>query len=178
MIKARFNEPQEPVTIVNENGSAKRVFICLNGVEKTAPVIEGEEAREDKYIEYDYNEFVVAAAILPLLGVNENPEKYINGFDMDYCKTAEELQAAYTAYVQDKMDKAAQAYPYRYDNIASAASYKGSTDEKFNKEGTAFSDWRDKVWRKCFDILEDVLAGKRFLPTFTELDAELPQLEL
>lgn len=177
MIKARFNKEQAPVSVVKE-GTFLRVFLCLNGIHCVETIKEGEEEREDRYIEYDYAEFVVAADVYPLLGIEADPAKYMNGFELDYCKSVEELQAAYTQYVQDKMDKAAQAYPYRYDNIASAASYKGSTDEKFNKEGTAFSDWRDKVWRKCFDILDDVLAGKRFLPTFAELDAELPQLEL
>ena len=177
MIKARFMEEQPNVRAIKSNGKIS-VFLCLNGNECSALREQEDGVVEDKYIEYDYSEFTVSETIYPLLGVEQNPDRFLNGYCFAEIDNLTDLQAVYTQYVQDKMDNAARSYPYRYDDIASAASYKGSTDPTFNAEGTAFANWRDKVWRKCFDILDEVLSGKRYLPTLEELDAELPKLEL
>lgn len=85
------------------------------------------------------------------------------------------IQAQLTAAVQSWMDKTVQAR--NYDNIHSACTYVNSTDEIFRAEGTACLAWRDNVWRTCYNILNDVLSGKREIPTEEELIAELPVLE-
>lgn len=41
---------------------------------------------------------------------------------------------------------------YGYDNIVSACSYAGSSIPQFNREGRAFSLWRDLLWAKCFEM--------------------------
>lgn len=64
-----------------------------------------------------------------------------------------------------------------YDNIAKCATYEGDEDPIFNAEGTAAKKWRSKVYRKCYDILAQVEAGERGIPTADELIAELPKLE-
>lgn len=63
-----------------------------------------------------------------------------------------------------------------YDNIAKCVTYEGDEDEVFNAEGTAAKKWRSKVYRTCYNILADVEAGKRAIPTKDELLAELPVL--
>ena len=88
--------------------------------------------------------------------------------------TAEEIQAQLTAAVQAYMDSTVQTRGY--DNIHTACSYANSTDHIFAAEGQACLQWRDMVWRKCYDILAEVQAGKRAIPTVEELIAELPVL--
>lgn len=47
-----------------------------------------------------------------------------------------------------------------YDDGFTCISYFNSTDETFKAEARAFNYWRDQLWRKCYEILDDVLAGK------------------
>ena len=65
-----------------------------------------------------------------------------------------------------------------YDNIASACSYIQSTDPVFQSEAEVCVAWRDRVWRYCYNVLDEVMAGRRSIPTveelLAELDAELP----
>ncbi len=89
--------------------------------------------------------------------------------------TEAEIQAQLTAAVQAYMDSTAQTRGY--DNIHTACSYSNSTDHIFAAEGQACLQWRDKVWRKCYTLLDEVKAGTRGIPTVEELVAELPVLE-
>lgn len=88
---------------------------------------------------------------------------------------AEQLTKQFTASVQKWMDNKAQERGY--DNIISACTYADSTDEKFAAEGKAAKEWRDKVWRHCYDVVAQVVSGNRDIPTISELLAELPKLE-
>lgn len=92
-----------------------------------------------------------------------------------YVPTEAEIQAQLTAAVQAYMDSTAQTRGY--DNIHTACSYSNSTDHIFAAEGQACLQWRDKVWRKCYTLLDEVKAGTREIPTVEELIAELPTLE-
>lgn len=87
----------------------------------------------------------------------------------------EQLTKQFTASVQKWMDSKAQERGY--DNIISACTYADSTDEKFAAEGKAAKQWRDKVWRHCYDVVAQVVSGNRDIPTISELLAELPKLE-
>jgi hypothetical protein len=84
------------------------------------------------------------------------------------------IQKVLTNAVQAYMDTKAQERGY--DNIHTACSYANSTDEVFKAEGTACLAWRDSVWRKCYNILDEVKTGKRAIPTLEEVIAELPVL--
>lgn len=86
-----------------------------------------------------------------------------------------QIQAQLTAAVQNWMDKTVQQR--NYDNIHTACTYAYSTDETFKAEGAACLAWRDNVWRTCYNILNEVLAGTREIPTEEDLIAELPKLE-
>lgn len=108
-----------------------------------------------------------------LLGeVLSNFEYY---FKLGQKEEYEELGKNYTGKVQKYMDDTAATR--NYDGIASACSYATSTDAKFKSEATACVAWRDSVWVKCYSVLNDVTAGKRDIPTWEELLAELPKLE-
>ena len=87
----------------------------------------------------------------------------------------EEIQKMLTNAVQKHMDTTVQARGY--DNIHTACTYANSTDESFRAEGIACVAWRDSVWRTCYNILAEVKAGNRSIPTVVELIAELPVLE-
>ena len=88
---------------------------------------------------------------------------------------AKQLTKQFTESVQKWMDSKAQERGY--DNIISACTYADSTDAKFAAEGKAAKEWRDKVWRHCYDVVAQVVSGSRDIPTTSELLAELPKLE-
>ena len=92
-----------------------------------------------------------------------------------YVPTQEELKKMFTDAIQDYLDTTAQER--RYDNIFTAISYVNSTDETFAKEARACLVWRDKVWRTCYNILDEVESGLRPIPTIDELIKELPVMD-
>lgn len=118
---------------------------------------------------------------------NEVCEDILNNIDILLAKKAEreyvappapteaEIQKQLTDAVQNYMDTTVQAR--NYDNINSACTYANSTDHIFAAEGVACVKWRDAVWRKCYDMLAEVKAGTRAIPTAEEVIAELPALE-
>jgi len=73
--------------------------------------------------------------------------------------------------VQDHLDATARSR--RYDSIVSACSYAGAAN-RFQAESVAFIQWRAAVWDHCYQVLADVQAGTRAVPTADELIAELP----
>lgn len=81
---------------------------------------------------------------------------------------------AMTAAVQAYLDKAARGRGY--DGILSLCSYATSTDLTFAAEGQAGVNFRDAVWRKCYEVLAAVGAGERQPPAGAELLAELPKM--
>ena len=85
------------------------------------------------------------------------------------------IKATLLKAVDDYMDRTVQERGY--DNIAKCVTYEGDIDPIFNAEGTAAKQWRSKVYRKCYDILAEVEAGLRDVPTVEELIAELPEIE-
>jgi hypothetical protein len=90
-------------------------------------------------------------------------------------KTQEEIVAEFTAKVQARLD--AFARTRGYDGILSACTYATSTNPKFAVEGQYCVQVRDETWAKCYEILNAVQAGERPIPTWEELEAELPPLK-
>lgn len=90
--------------------------------------------------------------------------------------TPEEIQAQLTAKVQTYLDTTAQKLGY--DSCLSVCSYVDTGVTKFDEEGAAFRKWRSAVWEKGYEIVDEVKAGTREIPTEEELFAELPALEL
>lgn len=96
-------------------------------------------------------------------------------------KQKEAIEAAYSDFdssVEARLD--AFAATRRYSSINSACSYSTSTDPVFRVEGEYCVQARDLTYRKCYDLLNeympDVLAGKRPIPTWEEIEAQLPAL--
>ena len=84
------------------------------------------------------------------------------------------IQQQLTNAVQRVLDNKAQEL--LYDNCLSVCSYIDTGVSKFDAEGRAFRTWRSAVWAKGYEILAQVQAGQRAIPTEAELLAELPQL--
>ena len=87
--------------------------------------------------------------------------------------TQEQIIARMEALVQRHLDSVVGVRGY--DSIYTACTY---ADEpavaKFQAEGIAARRWRSQVWAYCHHVLDDVLAGRRAMPT--DLIAELPQI--
>jgi hypothetical protein len=90
-------------------------------------------------------------------------------------KTAEEIVAEFASKVQARLDTFARTRGY--DGILSACTYAVSTNPKFAAEGQYCVQVRDATWAKCYEILNAVQAGERPVPTWEELEAELPVLQ-
>ena len=86
----------------------------------------------------------------------------------------EEIQQLYTAAVQTYLDDFARTKTY--DGILSACTYITSTSPRWKAEGQRCVELRDAVWESAFVILNDVMDGKRAIPTLEQFIAELPKL--
>lgn len=89
-------------------------------------------------------------------------------------QTEAEIIASLTAAVQEHLDSTAQQR--NYDGILSLCSYATSLDPVFHAEGQACVEWRDACWRTSYQMMADVKAGLRPIPTTVELVAELPTM--
>ena len=89
--------------------------------------------------------------------------------------TQDELVKAFKDAIQARLDGAAEAKGY--DNIVSACSYAGY-ENLFQAEAVAFGKWRASVWAYGYAELDQVLRGKRSMPTVEQIVSELPVLVL
>jgi hypothetical protein len=89
-------------------------------------------------------------------------------------KTLEEIIAEFSAKVQARLDTFARTRGY--DGILSACTYATSMYQKFSTEGQYCVNSRDATWAKCHEVLNDVQSNQRSVPTWEELEAELPVL--
>lgn len=95
--------------------------------------------------------------------------------------TEAEKQSA-TKELKDDIEQATQkrlddfARTRNYDGILSLCTYATSTVPKFQSEGQYGVTARDATWAACYQIMADVQAGTRPMPTLDELLAELPVL--
>lgn len=64
-----------------------------------------------------------------------------------------------------------------YDNMLSACTYSTSTVHKFQSEGQYCVDARDATWAKLYEILAEVEAGTRPVPSgYSDIEPDLPVL--
>lgn len=89
---------------------------------------------------------------------------------------AEALQKHYTDLIQHILDVEAQKLGY--DNCNSVCTYVDTGVAKFDAEGVAFRKWRSAVWAMGYELLAEVQAGTRPIPTEEELVELLPKLEI
>lgn len=77
-MKARFSHQQPPVKVVQKDGTAY-VYICQNETQgqETYPDM-GEGQTTETYYEYDYNEIIAPADVLPLEDIQAHPGDYLD----------------------------------------------------------------------------------------------------
>jgi hypothetical protein len=90
-------------------------------------------------------------------------------------KSPQEIIDEFAEKIQARLD--AFARTRNYDGILSACTYAASTNPKFAADGQYCLQARDATWSKCYEILDKVQSGQRPIPTWEELEAELPTLE-
>lgn len=87
----------------------------------------------------------------------------------------EEIQAEIVVAVVRRLNDFAQTR--NYDDIKSACDYAGCSVAKFSVEGQYCKDKRAETWAKLYEILAEVQAGTRPMPTsFADVESELPAL--
>lgn len=87
--------------------------------------------------------------------------------------TQQQITAAFTAAIQKRLDDF--AHTRNYDSILSACTYATSAVAKFKTEGQACVNLRDATWAAAYQILADVQAGDRPMPTsIADIEADLP----
>ena len=85
------------------------------------------------------------------------------------------MRAALTATIQGHLDASAQLRGY--DGILSLCTYATSGNPAFATEGQAGIAFRDACWIVGGQLLADVTAAERPVPTTAELLALLPEIE-
>lgn len=88
--------------------------------------------------------------------------------------TVAEIIATYTAAIQQRLDDFARTR--NYDGILSACTYATSLIPKFKAEGQYAVQARDNTWAAAYELLAEVEAGTRPMPTLDEVIAALPEL--
>lgn len=91
--------------------------------------------------------------------------------------TVEEKIAGFEQAIQNRLDDFARSGGRFYDNMISACTYATSTDPVYRVEGQYCVQARDETWATAYQVMNDVIAGRRPEPTWEELEAELPVLE-
>lgn len=85
------------------------------------------------------------------------------------------LQESITAATQERLDTFARTR--NYDGILSACTYASSTILKFQIEGQYCVEARDATWAKLYQIMAEVEAGTRPMPSgYANIEDELPEL--
>lgn len=86
-----------------------------------------------------------------------------------------DLQKNIVEATQQRLDDFARTR--NYDGILSLCTYATSTNAKFQAEGQYGVEARDATWAKLYEILAEVEAGTRPVPTgYAEIEPELPAL--
>lgn len=89
-----------------------------------------------------------------------------------------------SAQIKNEIVKATQrrlddfAKTREYDGMLSLCTYATSTNQKFAAEGQYGVEARDATWAKLYEILAEVEAGSRPMPTgYKAIESDLPKLE-
>ena len=94
---------------------------------------------------------------------------------IDEAKLLELKASEVTDKVQERLDSFAKTRGY--DGIMSACTYATSAHAKFAAEGQYCVEARDATWATLYQIMDDVLAGTRPIPSgYADIEPELPVL--
>lgn len=108
--------------------------------------------------------------------IEEHEEYYECVAIPPHVPTEEEIQKMLTDGVQSYMDT--KVRERNYDNVHTCVgTYLYSPIDKFRIEAEHVKDWVSYVWEKCYEMLAEVKAGKREIPSLEEVINELPILD-
>lgn len=88
--------------------------------------------------------------------------------------TADQITSDYSSRIDARL--LAFVKTRGYDSVDSTVKYAGCKDPQFSAEGTYMRDAVADTWRTCYNILGAVQAGLRPIPTWEQLELELPPL--
>ena len=87
----------------------------------------------------------------------------------------EQVQAEIVTATQERLDDFARTRSY--DGVLSLCTYASSPNPKFKAEGQYGVEARDATWSKLYEILAEVQAGTRPMPSgYADIEPELPPL--
>lgn len=86
----------------------------------------------------------------------------------------EQIISSFTLEIQKRLDVFARTR--NYDGILSSCTYATSLIPKFKAEGQYAVEARDNTWAAAYELLAEVEAGTRPMPTLDEVIAALPVL--
>jgi len=90
-------------------------------------------------------------------------------------KSPEQIQAEIVTATQQRLDSFAKTR--NYDSILSACTYATDLNPKFASEGQYCVDARGATWTKLLEMLAEVKAGTRPMPSgYADVEGELPVL--
>jgi hypothetical protein len=117
---------------------------------------------------------------LPNLVDGENSgaigDLYINGEFVKPSRPAQEVYDEVTKLTQERLDDFAKTR--NYSGILSLCSYATGSNLKFKQEGEYGVLIREQTWAKLYEILAEIEAGTRPVPSgYSEIAHELPTLE-
>ena len=156
------------------------------------PVLEGPQASGGKFWQFSMRQGVEQIDGQWFTKYILGPVFYdIPATDTEPAQTAAEQQAAYVAQKTAEKNKALQesivmatqkrlddfAKTRNYDGTLSACTYATSTVQKFASEGQYCVQARDATWAKLYQIMAEVEAGTRPMPTgYADIEPDLPAL--
>ncbi len=83
----------------------------------------------------------------------------------------------FTEKIQNRLDEFARSEGRFYDNMISACTYATSKHPVWSVEGQYCVEIRDATWNAAYTLMNTVLTGNRPIPSWEELESELPSLE-
>ena len=90
-------------------------------------------------------------------------------------KTPDQIKAEIMTATQQRLDTFAKTR--LYDGVLSLCTYATSPNPKFQAEGQYGVEARDTTWATLYEIMEEVQAGTRPMPTgYADIESELPPL--
>ncbi|HAT1744794.1 TPA: hypothetical protein I8Z16_003035 [Legionella pneumophila] len=133
----------------------------------------------NKILEVKENEFPVHPSLVWLDCPDDcTPEWSFNGSDfiapMIPSKTIDDIKQEFNSGIQVYLDSIAKTK--FYESSLHCASYANSTNPTWKAEGEAFIAWRDAVWIKAYDLLEQYEQGQIELGSITDLINQLPAI--